>query len=91
METLVPAVKPGGRPSKHDRRHILKGILYQVRSGYSWRNLPDEYPPWKIVHHYYRTWREDGSLGPIREALAGPEARAPELAAVSAAAWASPG
>ena len=61
LETLVPPVKPGGRPGKYDRREILNAILYQVRTGCSWRSLPHDLPPWKIVHHYYRTWRGDGS------------------------------
>ena len=68
-EPLVPPVKPGGRPSKYDRREILNGILYQARTGCSWRSLPHDLPPWKIVHHYSRTWREDGSWKPIMEML----------------------
>jgi putative transposase len=31
-----------------------------VRSGCAWRLLPHEFPPWKTVHHYFRTWRIDG-------------------------------
>jgi putative transposase len=32
-----------------------------VRSGCAWRLLPHEFPPWKTVHHYFRTWRIDGT------------------------------
>ena len=66
---LIPPPKPGGRPCKYDRREILNGILFQTRMGCSWRNLPSELPPWKIVHHYYRAWRDEGAWGPINEAL----------------------
>ena len=66
---MVPQVKPGGRPGKYERREILNGILYQVRTGCSWRSLPQDLPPWKIVHHYYRTWRIDGTWQPIESAL----------------------
>ena len=66
---MVPQVKPGGRPGKYERREILNGILYQVRTGCSWRSLPQDLPPWKIVHHYYRTWRIDGTWDPIESAL----------------------
>ena len=69
VEPLVPPSKTGGRPCKYDRRAILDGILYVMRTGCSWRALPDDLPPWKIVHHYYRTWRDDGSLGEIVGAL----------------------
>ena len=32
IEGLLPAPKPGGRPSKHDRLAILSAILYLVRT-----------------------------------------------------------
>ena len=71
IEQLIPPVKPGGRPCKYERREILNGILYQLRTSCSWRSLPLDLPPWKIVHHYYRSWRDDGTWGPIEEALDG--------------------
>ncbi len=71
LEPLVPGVKPGGRPGKYERREILNGILYQVVSGCSWRSLPEDLPPWKIVHHYYRTWRDDGTWRTVFESWAG--------------------
>jgi transposase len=61
IEHLVPAPKTGGRPSKYDRRAIVEAILHALRTKCSWRMLPDYFPPWKIVHHYYSVWREDGS------------------------------
>ena len=84
VEPLVPAVKPGGRPSKYERREILRGIVHQMRTGCSWRSLPDDLPPWKIVHHYYRTWREEGILERITETLAFQQGRAAPEAGWSA-------
>ena len=69
VESLVPPPKSGGRPCKYDRREILNGILYQLRTNRSWRSLPQDLPPWKIVHHYYRTWREDGAWLPVAQTL----------------------
>jgi hypothetical protein len=40
-------------------REILDAIFYIVRSGCAWRLLPHEFPPWKTIHHYFRTWRID--------------------------------
>ena len=71
MEALVPQVKQGGRPGKYERREILNGILYRLRTGCSWRNLAKDLPPWKIVHHYYRTWRHDRSWPLILAGLDG--------------------
>ena len=38
---MIPAGKPGGRPPL-DRRTILDGILWILRNGASWRDLPEE-------------------------------------------------
>jgi putative transposase len=31
--------------------------------------LPHDFPPWKTVHHYVRTWRKDGTWERIHAAL----------------------
>ena len=69
VEALLPPPKAGGRPSKYERREIVNAILYALRTKCSWRMLPDDLPPWKIVHHYYSTWREDGSWEHIESSL----------------------
>jgi transposase len=50
-------------------RKILNVIFYIARSGYAWRLLPDEFPPWKTVHHYFRIWRIDGTWKKLHGAL----------------------
>jgi len=67
----VPAAKPGGRPEDYPKREVLNGIFYLVRSGYSWRMLPYDLPPWRIVYHYFRTWRRDGTWVLINDLLRG--------------------
>ena len=71
LEPLIPPVKRGGRPGKYERREIVNGILYRTSTGCSWRRLPLDLPPWKIVHHYFRTWRADGTWVAIGDAVAG--------------------
>jgi transposase len=57
---LLPPQKPqSGRPN-HDHRTILSGMLWVVRSGASWRELPDSFGPWATVHSRYRRWRKAG-------------------------------
>ena len=41
-------------------REVVNGILYLVRTGCSWRQLPHDFPPWGTVHWYYRCFRLDG-------------------------------
>jgi len=49
LEPLLPApgstAGRGGRPEKHCRRAIVDAILYIVRGGIGWRQLPVEFPP----------------------------------------------
>ncbi len=61
LESLIPAPKLGGRPPKWTRRTICDAVFYIVRAGCHWRLLPQEFPPWKTVYHYFRAWRIDGT------------------------------
>jgi transposase len=69
LESLVPMVKSGGRPANHTRREILNAILYVLRTGCQWRNLPHDLPPWGTVYTYYRKWRLDGTWDHLHEVL----------------------
>lgn len=69
IEKRIPAVKPGGRPRSVDVREVVNGILYLVRTGCSWRQLPHDFPPWSTVHYYYRCFRLNGVWSKIHDAL----------------------
>jgi putative transposase len=60
LEPYLPLRSGTGRPRVHPLREILDAIFYVLRSGGAWRLLPHEYPPWKTVYHYFRTWRLNG-------------------------------
>ena len=68
---LVPDAKPGGRPEAYPKREILNAIFYLLRSGCSWRMLPHDLPPWRIVYHYFRQWRLDGTWELMHDLLRG--------------------
>lgn len=44
-----------------DHRQVIDGILYRVRTGVHWRDLPERYGPWKTVYERYRLWSADGT------------------------------
>src|ERR687894_3252887 len=69
IEPHLPASAASGRPSVHTLREIVDAIFYIVRSGCAWRLLPHDFPPWKTVHHYFRTWRSDGTWERLHAAL----------------------
>jgi len=65
----IPPAKPGGRYRSVNMREVVNGILYLVRTGCSWRQLPHDFPPWGTVHWYYRCFRLDGTWQEIHDAL----------------------
>jgi putative transposase len=80
LAPLLPPAKPGGHPRTVDLREVLKGILYVLRSGCSWRMLPHDLPPWGTLWWYFRQWRLAGTWERIEEVLHGklPEAEGRE-------------
>jgi transposase len=71
LEPLVPPLLAGGRPGKYPRREILNAVLYALRNGCAWRNLPHDLPPWRSVYNYYWTWRRDGTWERLHDRLRG--------------------
>jgi putative transposase len=69
IEPHIPTPEASGRPRVHTLREILNAIFYIVRSGCAWRLLPHDFPPWKTVHLYFRTWRIDGTWKKLHDAL----------------------
>ena len=65
----IPPAKPGGRYRSVNMREVVNGILYLVRTGCSWRQLPHDFPPWGTVHWYYRCFRLNGTWQKIHDAL----------------------
>jgi transposase len=68
IEPLLPQKKKT-RPPNWTKRQILDGILYQLKNGCNWGDLPRDLPPYSTVFWYYKQWRCDGILDAIRDAL----------------------
>jgi transposase len=57
---LLPPQRPRvGRP-RHDHRLVLGGILWVVRNGASWRDLPLRFGKWERAYKRYRLWSDTG-------------------------------
>ena len=50
----------GGRPRQHAQKRVVDALLYVVKTGCQWRQLPSNFPPWKTVHEHFRLWRDSG-------------------------------
>ena len=60
LAPLLPPAKPGGRPRTTSLRGVLDAVFYLLRTGCQWRLLPDCFPPWGTVYHYFRLWQRTG-------------------------------
>ena len=56
---LLPKLRSRGRPFVENRR-VLEGILWVLRSGARWRDLPREYPSASTCWRRLRDWEERG-------------------------------
>jgi hypothetical protein len=57
---LLPPQKPErGRPAV-DHRLVVEGIVLVMRTGCSWRALPERFGPWQTVVGRYRRWCQQG-------------------------------
>jgi transposase/quinol monooxygenase YgiN len=70
IRPLIPPGRLGGRPRLDDRR-TLDGILYVLRTGCAWRELPREYGSPVTCWRRFAAWQADGTWERIwRELLA---------------------
>jgi len=60
-EPLLPPVKgPMGMPFR-PHRPVVEGIVFRLRTGIPWRDLPLEFGEWQTVHRRHRNWSTDGT------------------------------
>jgi transposase len=60
LKPLLPPQKAKtGRPA-HDHRRIVSGILWVLRTGAPWRDLPERYGPWQTAATRFYRWRKSG-------------------------------
>lgn len=58
-----------GRPRQADRA-VMDGILWVLRTGAPWQDLPERDPYRATRHRRFRAWARDGTLEGVLKALA---------------------
>ena len=58
-----------GRPWR-DPRDILNGVLWILRTGAPWADLPGRYPPYQTCHRRFQQWVQEGTLDKLLRAIA---------------------
>src|SRR6266481_9134953 len=66
---LFPAPAKTGRPPT-DRRQVVDAILWILRAGAPWRDLPeDDFAPWETVYGLFNAWNADGTFDKVLRRL----------------------
>jgi len=63
-----PPASQGGRP-KADPRACFNGIMWVLRTGARWKDLPDKYPPKSTCHDRFKEWSQAGLFDKALERL----------------------
>jgi transposase len=73
LQPLIPAPRrrPDGRGRPwRDAREVLNGILWILRTGAQWKDLPERYPPYQTCHRRFQQWVRSDVFERILQALA---------------------
>lgn len=68
IKDVFPAAATTGRP-RTDWRNVVDGILWIMRTGAPWRDLPEEFGKWGTVWDLFDKWNADGTLDEILHRL----------------------
>ena len=64
----VPQQGPGRL--RQDPRPIMNGILWVLRTGAPWKDIPGRYPPYQTCHRRYQEWVRQGLFKNVLKILA---------------------
>src|SRR3954465_14243150 len=75
IEALLPGKKTGRGVTARDNRLFLEAVLWRVRAGLPWRDLPAEFGHWNSVFTRFRRWAREMVFERIFKALSGEPVR----------------
>src|SRR5688572_3354080 len=55
---VIKVYLPLQRKRKYELRDIVNAICYLLKTGCQWRLLPNDFPPYRLVHYYFRSWNK---------------------------------
>ncbi len=63
---LLPRTDGRGRPWR-DHRQVINGVLWRLRTGTPWRDVPVRYGPWQTIYERFARWETDGTWAKLLE------------------------
>src|SRR5271167_4085254 len=69
LEPLLPGKAGDPGRSAADNRLFVNGVLWVLRSGAHWHDLPERYSKWKSLHKRFSRWAKAGVWERVFEAL----------------------
>jgi len=69
VRRLIPGRGRLGRPPRYERRAVVSAIFYITRSGCAWRDLPRDFPHWRLVYYYFAKWHREGVWKQVNDTL----------------------
>lgn len=66
IKTLMPAIEGSpGRKASGGNRLFIEAILFLIRTGLPWRDLPKQFGHWNSVYKRFARWAEKGIWGTV--------------------------
>ena len=65
----IPVKDPGGQKPR-DPGEVMNGILWILRTGAPWKDMPQRYPPYQTCHRHFQKWVKQGVFQDILHELA---------------------
>jgi transposase len=70
LKELLPSERGRKNRPASDNRPIVNGILWRIRTGAPWRDVPEKYGKWITVYQRFRRWSQAGLWEAAATALA---------------------
>ena len=74
LSVLLPVEREKGRRGRgrppQDSRNVVNGILWRLRTGAPWRDVPEKYGNWNTIYRRFLRWSKSGIWESVATALA---------------------
>src|ERR1700739_3853627 len=74
LKELLPVERPPGKRGRgrpaQDNRNVINGILWRLRTGTPWRDVPEKYGDWNTIYRRFLRWSKAGVWESVGTGLA---------------------